>query len=175
MFWKRKKKTNNTCEICGQEHESLPSIGFNEPHYYSILDDDEKREITEINPDFCIIKHDDQTDFFIRTFLRIDLNDACGCFDYGVWVSVSQKTFDEYHSEFNSADKAKSYFGRIANEIGDYDESTLGIHVNVDTNLNGNRPELSPHESTHQLVQDWKAGISKREAENRINMLSNSN
>lgn len=91
--------------------------------------------------------------------------------DYGVWVSVSELTFNEYKSEFCDNQEGKSYFGRVSNEIADYKESTLGIHVNVETRSGGSRPELIPHESEHRLVSDWKKGITISEAKKRLKEL----
>lgn len=175
MLWKKKVNRKYKCPKCGNEHDQLPAIGFNEPYYYRILSDLDKQEIAEISSDFCIIRHSEQTDRFIRAFLRIKINDACENLDYGVWVSVSKLTFNEYKSEFGDNQEGKSYFGRVSNEIADYKESTLGIHVNVETRSGGSRPELIPHESEHRLVSDWKKGITISEAKRRVKELMKNN
>ncbi len=172
MFWRILKRHKYKCPKCGLEHDELPAIGFDEPYYFSILSNKEKAEITELSSDFCIIRHHDQTDRFIRAFLTIQVNDACEDLDYGIWVSVSEKTFNQYEAEFDNPSETRSYFGRISNEIKDYEQSTLGIHVNIETRLDGNRPELIPHESDHPLVAEWKSGITFIEAESRVNKLS---
>ncbi len=171
MFWKKKKNKPFKCPQCGKAHDELPAIGFNEPYYYSILSEPNKTIQTELSSDFCIIKHPEQTDRFIRTYLRIHVNDACENLDYGVWVSVSEKTFNEYESEFKNNTEGKTYFGRIANEIEDYEESTLGLHVNIETRSGGIRPEIIPHESNHVLIKEWEQGISFKEAKKRIDRL----
>lgn len=171
MFWKRKKVGKYKCPKCGKEHDQIPAIGFNIPHYYNVLSEQDKNEIAELTSDFCIIRHPEQTDRFIRAYLRMQINDSCEDLDYGIWVSVSEQTFCEYNSEFGDNKEGQTYFGRIANEISDYQESTLGIHVNVETRANGSRPELIPHESEHQLVTEWKQGITLKDAENRVSKL----
>lgn len=84
------------CLNCGEYHDEWPSIGYNEPFYYSILSDEDKKNIAKIDDDFCVIKHDDQTDYFIRVVLKLEVTDNCQSLDYGVWVSLSEKSFTDY-------------------------------------------------------------------------------
>lgn len=169
MLWKKKK---NPCERCGKAHDELPAIGFDAPFYYYELSDEEKEEIAEISDDFCVITYPDQTDRFIRTVLSIPVIDRCEGLDYGIWVSVSEKTFEEYKSEFEKNAAPKTYFGMISNELNDYNESTLNLHVNIETRNEGFRPEILPHEAAHPLVSDWENGITLKEAEQRIGKIN---
>ncbi|MBC8757427.1 DUF2199 domain-containing protein [Kordia sp. YSTF-M3] len=171
MFWNKwfkKQSSSFKCTTCGEIHDELPALGFLAPIYHDDLNEKDKTEIAEISSDFCVIHHEDQTDRFIRTTLTIEINDACENLDYGIWVSLSEKSFKEYKAEFKNNVEGKTYFGRICNEISDYKESTLGLHVNVNTLSNGIRPEIIPHENNHQLITDWKNGITLNEAEKRI-------
>ena len=56
----------------------------------------------------------------------------------------------------------------ISNEIPDYKESILGLHVNVITRSGGIRPEIIPHQNEHNLITDWEKGIRIKEAEKRL-------
>ncbi|WP_186756547.1 DUF2199 domain-containing protein [Echinicola salinicaeni] len=168
MLWKKK---NIKCPICGIVHQELPAFGFPFPYYYNILSEQDKQELAEINDDFCIINHPEQVDRFIRTNLRIQINDACEDLDYGIWVSLSEKSFNDYKSEFKDNIGGKLYFGMISNEIEDYNESTLGLHVNVVTKSNGIRPEIIPHQADHQLIKEWEHGLTIQEARQRIEKL----
>ncbi|WP_300661165.1 DUF2199 domain-containing protein [Fluviicola sp.] len=165
MFWKKKK---NPCEICGKMHTKLPAIGFDAPFYYHELSDEEKAEMAEISDDFCVITHPEQTDRFIRTVLSIPVIDGCEELDCGIWVSVSEKTFEEYKSEFKKDSELKTYFGMISNEWNDYEKSTLNLHVNIETRNGNLRREITPHEADHPLISDWENGITLSEAEKRI-------
>lgn len=165
MFWKKRKQT---CRVCGKEHVEFPAIGFDTPFYYDGLTQEEKQEIAQISTDFCAIEYSDQTDRFIRTVLSIPIVGSCERLDYGIWVSVSEKTWDEYRRNFAVDSEPKTYFGMISNELNDYQETTLGLYTDVKTQKNGLRPEIIPHQSTHPLVSDWKNGISLAEAERRI-------
>lgn len=172
MLWKKKRKR---CEKCGKVHNELPAIGFDAPFYYHELSEEEKSEMTELSEDFCVITHPEQTDRFIRVVLKIPLIDRCEDFDYGIWVSVSEKTFNEYKDNFAKELEPKIYFGMICNELDDYEESTLGLHVNVETQKDGFRPEIIPHETDHPLVLDWENGITLEEAERRLKKCSETN
>jgi len=168
IFKKKQKFTTCRCSACGEFHSELPALGFSTPFYYETLNEKDKEEIAEVSNDFCVISHEDQTDRFIRTTLTIKINDACEDLDYGIWVSLSEKSFEEYQSEFKNNIGGKTYFGMISNEIPDFEESTLGIQVNVNTRNNGIRPEIIPHQNKHKLISDWENGITIEEAEKRI-------
>ena len=171
MFWnkrEKKKLTKLKCSVCGEIHDELPALSFNTPFYYHTLNEKEKNDITEISNDFCIITHEEQTDRFIKTTLTIQVNDTCEDLDYGVWVSLSEKSYNEYKSEFKNNTEGKTYFGIISNEILDYEESTLRLHVNVKTRNGGIRPEITPHQTEHKLISDLENGITVNEVEKRI-------
>ncbi|WP_405292313.1 DUF2199 domain-containing protein [Algibacter sp. Ld11] len=168
LFKRKPKPSEFKCSTCGEIHDELPALGFISPLYYDTLNKKDKENIAELSSDFCVITHEDQTDRFIRTTLTIPINKVCEDLDYGIWVSLSEKSFNEYHSEFKDNVEGKTYFGMISNEIPDYEESTLGLHVNVNTRSGGIRPEISVHRIEHDIISDLENGISIEEAEKRI-------
>ena len=141
-------------------HDELPALSFLSPDYHNYLSEEDKKEIAELCEDVCIIRHPEQTDRFIRTTMTFQIIDTCEDLDYGIWVSVSKKTFDEYKSNLKNNIEGETYFGRICNEIPEYKESTLGLHVNVVTKANEIRPEIIPHQSEHGLIRNWEKGIT---------------
>ena len=174
MFWKKSKnKDKFKCAMCGKVQDKLPALAFMSPIYYSYLSDEDKNDMAELTEDFCIIRHPEQIDRFIRTTKTFQIVDACEDLNYGIWVSVSEKTFDEYKADFKNNIEGKTYFGSICNEIPEYEESTLGLHVNVETRANGIRPEIILHQSEHVLIKDWEKGISILEAEVRVQNIMN--
>ena len=170
MFWRKNKNKEKKykCPKCGEEHDELPALGFKYPYHYDTLSDEDKNEIAEISEDFCIIKHPEQTDFFIKTVLSIQIVDCCESLDYGIWVSLSEKSFKDYQENFKLEANEPVYFGMLCNEIRDYEESTLGLHVNVKVRNGGIRPEIIPHQEEHRLIKDWENGISLDDALERI-------
>jgi len=43
------------CSNCGQEHEEWPALSYSSPAHYNDLTDEEKKNIAELDSDFCII------------------------------------------------------------------------------------------------------------------------
>lgn len=157
-----------TCSSCGQVHEEWPALTFDSPTSYNILSDSMKNQIGELKDDFCIVHHPEQTDRFIRGTLTLKVIDHCEGLDYGVWVSLSEKNFHDYSENFNNASLETKYFGWFSNDIPEY-EILESVPTTVFTRLNGLRPDIVPHEGfEHPLVHDYYHGITKAEAERRI-------
>ena len=156
------------CNICGQKHEQYPALAFSSPFNYNILSDDDKENIADLSSDFCIIKYPDQTDQFIRGTLTQKVIDHCEDLDYGVWVSLSKKSFQDYSDNFNNDNYETSYFGWLSSSIPGYDDTTK-IPTTVFTKTGNQRPEIVPHKNfDHPFVNDYYNGITKEQAKRRI-------
>ena len=160
------------CSCSGETHEEWPALTFISPDNYHCLSEEDKKRIGYIDSDFCTISHNDQIDRFVRCTLIQKINDHCEDLDYGLWVSLSEKSYVDYKKNFKQDSEEKTYFGWLCNDITDY-EFSESIPMNVITRNNGQRPELIPHKDfNHPFVKDYYNGISKKEAEKRIsNML----
>lgn len=158
-----------TCSVCGQAHEGFPALGFNASYFYHNLSETEKEKIAELSDDFCIIHHPDQTNHFIRVVLNQKIIDFPETLQFGVWVSLNEKSFNDYKEHYNSTDHLATYFGYLCNQLPDY-ENTLSIRANVQTAADNNRPEIFPHDDQmdNPFVRDYFEGISREEAERRI-------
>lgn len=160
-----------TCSCCGQDHYEWPALTFKSPDNYDTLSQEDKEKIAEIDSDFCIIKHSDQTDRFIRCTLTQKVNDHCEDLEYGLWVSLSEKSFDNYADNYDNENHETKYFGWLCNDIPEY-EFKQSIPTTVFTKTGNKRPEIVPHEDfDHPFVKDYYNGISKQEAEKRINAM----
>lgn len=157
-----------TCSTCGQTHDSWPALTYTSPTHYNDLSEDEKETIGWLEGDFCTITHEDQIDRFIRVVMTIPVNDHCDDLDYGLWVSVSEKTFHDYWENFHNEEHKASYFGYVCNHLLGY-ENTLSVPSTVVTQSDNRRPMVFPFDDfAHPLVQDFYHGISKEEAKRRI-------
>jgi hypothetical protein len=157
-----------TCKKCGSEHEGRPAIVFNSPDQYDRLNEEDKKSIATLSDDFCVIQHPEQTDRFIRAVLHQNINDDCPTLDYGVWVSLSEKSFKDYLDNYDNEDHEATYFGFLCNNLTGY-EDTLSIESNVV--LRGKiRPEVIPHDDQldNDFVRDYYEGIDKEAANRRI-------
>lgn len=158
-----------TCSQCGKVHDDWPALTFDAPAAYFALPENLKKGIGELTSDFCIIRHPEQTDRFIRASLSIKLNDHCESLEYGLWVSLSEKSFQDYADNYGNPEQQAGYFGWIANLIPEYENQKEYIPADVYTRKEGLRPVIVPHHNfDHQLVRDYYEGIAKTEAENRI-------
>ncbi|WP_445432578.1 DUF2199 domain-containing protein [Chryseobacterium indoltheticum] len=160
------------CECCGKEKEDWPAITYKFPIPYMKLSEEEL-ENTEVSSDFCIIKYPDETSYFIRTVLVQEVSDSCQDLDYGVWVSLSEKSFNEYVENYDNKEFESGCFGWLANYLPDY-EFNHPIPMDVYINNQQGRPLIYPHQNhEHIFVDDFYKGITKEEAEKRINKVLN--
>jgi len=156
------------CSICDEEHDGWPALAFDAPLAYSQLTEEQKEKIAELDSDFCIIRYEDQTDRFIRCTLIQKVNDHNDGLDYGIWVSLSQKSFGDYQENFDNENHETGYFGYLSNNIPGY-PATLNIYMNVYTQRGNSRPIAVPQDTfAHPFVTDYFNGINKTEAEKRI-------
>ena len=158
-----------TCSCCGKEHEEWPALVYISPTNYEFLSEDDKKNIAQLDEDFCVITHPDQTDRFIRCTLTQKIIDHCENLQYGLWVSLSDKSFQDYSDNFKNEDHETKYFGWLSNNLPGYDFSEGGIPTTVFTKTGNSRPEIVPHEDfDHPFVHDYYDGITKAEGERRI-------
>lgn len=159
------------CECCGRELTEWPALTYSSPSNYNTLSEDDKKSIGDLNTDFCIIIHPEQTDRFIRCVLMQKVIDDCRYLEYGLWVSLSEKSFQDYSENFKNNHHETTYFGWLSNHLPDYDFAE-SIPTTVYTKTGNQRPEIVPHESfDHPFVRDYYAGITKTEAERRISSM----
>ena len=157
--------------------EAWPAITFNTPDSYEALsEDDRQRYVKELTNDFCVIEYEEQTDRFIRAVMFQKVVDHSEDLHYGVWVSLSENSFDNYNDNFLSENQEGTYFGYLCNQLPEYNY-TIPIKTNVVLAKNRQRPEVIPHQDqiNNEFVRDYYNGISKTEAEKRIaKVISNS-
>ncbi len=156
------------CECCGKKHEVWPSLAYSSPTNYNNLTEEEKHSIAELTSDFCVIKYADQTDKFIRCTLTQKVIDHCENLEYGLWVSLSDKSFKDYSENYDNENHETKYFGWLSNYLPDY-ENTTNIPTTIYTRIGNSRPQIIPNNDfVHQFVKDYFNGITKKEAEKRI-------
>lgn len=161
-----------TCNICGKRHEGWPALSFDAPYNYHVLSDEDRSTTGYLDSDSCTIKRLKQTDRFIRCTLLQKVNEHCEDLNYGLWVSLSEKSFNDYKENFNNENHEAGYFGYISNLLPDYD-STLNIPMNVYIQRGTTRPLVAPHtDIDHSFAKDYFDGISKQIAEKRISAIT---
>ncbi|CAA7386254.1 DUF2199 domain-containing protein [Chryseobacterium fistulae] len=158
------------CKCCGKEQEDWPALAYSSPSLYMDLSEEELKN-AELTSDLCTITHSSETYYFIRAVMVQEVNDNCQNLEYGVWVSLSEKSFNEYVDNYNNQTFETTYFGWLENYFPDYEfENSIPTNVVVDNTIG--RPFIYPHQScNHLFVEDFYNGIPKEEAERRINRI----
>lgn len=162
-----------SCSICGQAHDDMPALAFDSPHNYHVLSEEDKEAIAELTDDFCVIEHEGQTDYFIRAALFQEIADSDEMLHYGVWVSLSEKSFRDYEEHFEDDEYEATYFGYLCSQVAPYAD-TMSIKMNVVCSGDGHRPEVIPHRSEQMhlpFVRDYYEGISREEADRRVHAM----
>lgn len=160
------------CECCGEEKEDWPALAYDSPYFYSTLSEKEM-ENAELTSDLCIVETPEYKHRFVRAVLVQEVNDDCRDLEYGVWVSLSENSFTEYVENYDNKEFKAEYFGWLSTYLPDYDFSeSIPTTVVVDNTIG--RPFVFPHQSfEHPFVYDFYNGITKDEAEKRINRVLN--
>jgi hypothetical protein len=148
-----------------------PAIAFTSPDYYEYLSDEEKEHCADLSSDFCVINHHSCTHLFIRVTMTQLVIDHSEHLEYGVWVSLNEKNFKEYYNNFDNKNRPETeYFGWLCNDIPGYHFKD-GIPTTVYIKPGNTRPVAVPHaDHCHPFVHDYYNGISKVEADKRIEM-----
>jgi len=168
MFWRSNSKISHKCSVCGETHKGWPALTFNFPSSYYELSESEKQSIAKIDSDFCEITYEDQIDRFIRVTLKQKIKDSIQELDYGLWVSLSEESWNDYKSNYDTNNHLVQYFGWLNSRIPEY-KNTINIPTTVVTKEGNERPEIRPHEDyKHRFVEDYYNGISIEEAEKRL-------
>jgi hypothetical protein len=150
------------CTSCGEIHEGSPSFGFKTPDQYACLSDEEKTVMGTLRGDFCTITDGAGTDYFVRGILEVPIIGVADPFLWGVWVSLSKKSFDRYSETFKAPVEGDGFFGWVSNDIAVYPNSALRP-ADVVVQLGNQRPKVVLHKNDlqpDQLAIDQAQGIS---------------
>jgi len=159
------------CSCCGEIHEGSPSFGYNEPWQYSTLSDEQKEAMGRLTDDLCTITHDEGTDYFIRAVLEIPIMGVEDPFSWGVWSSLSEKSFNRYVETFDNPTAGETFFGWVCNQIPCYPGTGMEEPFSADVVVQAGRarPKLrliSREElAQHPLIVDQREGISIAQAQ----------
>ena len=146
-----------TCSVCGETHTGFPDLAFDTPYYYDALSEEEKQRTAQLTADTCIIEN---KEFFVRGVLEIPLQGREDSFAYGVWVSLSQASFDRYQEFFESPKPGPTgYFGWFSNRLPGYPD-TLELKTHVHLRPYPTRPAIELEPTDHPLAVEQRQGIT---------------
>ncbi len=151
------------CTQCGELHEGSPSFSFEAPSPY-LEQSKEVRDKGELGTDLCNYADEDGRHFFVRVCLEIPIHGMEEPFLWGVWVSLSEDSYNRYVDTYDSPDTSDSYFGWFCNRLPFY-EDTYALKTRVRPREGGIRPTLELEETSHPLSIDFHQGISPERAQ----------
>lgn len=147
------------CACCGEEFTGLPmDIAFGEPVDWGALDTATRRR-SFADEDFCEVRYaDGAVDRFIRCLLHLPVPELGEDFRFGVWMSVSERSWDIYRNGFGDGRyETEGCFGYLMHDIPDYPGS-FGLHADVWFRPDNLRPVVELHDIDHPLVLAQKGG-----------------
>ena len=146
------------CVSCGEWHEGMPSYGAEAPMHYDRVAPAERERRCSLGSDDCVI---DEKFFFVRGCLDIPVHGQEEPFSWGVWVSLSRQSFEEYIRHFDSPKRSHigPFFGWLSSEIAIYPD-TVNLKARVHLRDDGIRPYIQLHASDHPLALEQREGIS---------------
>ncbi|HWH54606.1 MAG TPA: DUF2199 domain-containing protein [Gaiellaceae bacterium] len=148
-----------TCSRCGAEHEGVPlDWAFDRPAYW----DGARNEGDWISDDLCVWTDDvGERNYFIRGLVEIPIPESGERLAYGVWSSLSKKSFDRVVDLWDDPARTEEppYFGWLSNSIAGYPE-TLNLPLDVVTEQLEQRPSFLLHDGDHPLIREQHGGIS---------------
>ena len=152
-----------TCSCCGKAYTGLPlDYGFLFPDYYldwkGGLSPEEVKQRCFVNEDICVV---DETYYFVRGVIELPvLGFANDSFRWGVWVSVSEKSFKEIIDLWDDPAGHGPYFGWLNTEITFYAKPTSSLKTNVHLKNNKHRPSIELQPTDHPLALEQRHGIT---------------
>jgi hypothetical protein len=155
-----------TCTCCGEVMTGLPmDLHFEAPVDFSLLDR-KSRKRSHIDTDFCEVNlSDGSTQRYVRALLPLPVPQLEDEFRFGVWVSVSEKSWTVYREGFATGHYSEAgCFGYLMHDIPDFEGSEL-LQCDVWFQPDGLRPVIELHHVDHPLVEAQQNGVEPRQVE----------
>ncbi|WP_352681955.1 DUF2199 domain-containing protein [Mesorhizobium sp. M0601] len=154
------------CACCGQEYTGLPTdMAFGAPVDTDTLDDAARATFRK-NEDFCEVRRaSGVTDRFVRCLLPLPVPQLSSEFCFGVWMSVSEKSWNLYRDGYDSGQYEEELcFGYLMHNIPEYPGS-LHLHANVVFQPGDQRPKVFLLDADHPLVAAQRSGVDVAQIE----------
>jgi hypothetical protein len=153
-----------TCACCGKQYNQLPlDVACDAPDPWLSLNTAEREIRGECSSDQCII---DDENFFIRGCLDIPIIGQDEVFSWGVWVSLSKKSFDRVVELWDTDSRSSEapFFGWLCNNIKIYPD-TYALKTNMHLRDNNLRPFIELEPTDHPLAVEQRNGITLKRVE----------
>jgi hypothetical protein len=148
------------CGTCDKIHQGTPTFGYDFPINYLDVPNEQKEERCFLTSDTCVI---DNEFFFVRGCVEIHVHGEKEPFIWGVWVSLSEKSFFRFQEFYEVAERNQEppFFGWLNTCFADYATEDDFLKTNVYLRNNGIRPYIDIEPTNHRLAIEQREGISK--------------
>lgn len=155
------------CRCCGQVHRGLPAWHFDEPLGVLAVPPGERARRVDLTSDGCVITHDDggPTEFYVKGLLEIPVRGAAEPLVWGVWLSLSEKSFARYVELYDDERRAagEAFFGWFSNRVPGYPDTAL-LKTMVHVREYPMRPWVELEPTDHPLAVEQREGIGRERA-----------
>lgn len=136
----------------------MPSFGAEAPLSYGAVAESERASRCDLGSDDCVI---DGKWFFVRGCLEIPVHGANKPFSWGVWVSLSERSFHTWLENFDQQRRSHvgPFFGWLNASLKPYPD-TANLKTRVHLRDDGIRPLIEVTDTDHPLAVEQRAGIS---------------
>jgi hypothetical protein len=150
------------CSSCGQVHTGMPAFAAKAPVSYYAIPEAERASRCELGTDDCII---DGERFFILGCVEIPVHGEQEPFSWGVWVSLSRASYEQWRACFGIARRAHvgPFFGWL-NAILEPYPTDENIKTRVHLRDDGIRPSIELEPTMFRLAVEQREGISRERA-----------
>lgn len=163
---------NFRCGTCQGEHDIDDiSFGAEAPVQWELLAEEERKG-SELGSDQCIIRSNDGPHFFVRAGLEIPIKGTQQQFTWGVWVSLSERSFAEMCDHWTDPARTETgpYFGWLCTRIPGYPDSMF-LKTTVHQRAVGLRPFVELEATAHPLSRDQQFGIAQGRIHEIVSLL----
>lgn len=158
-----------TCSNCREEHDlDELSFGAEAPQQWGDLTKEDLAR-SELTSDQCIMELEDERHFFVRACLDLPIRGTERQFTWGVWVSLSEKSFAEMSAHWTDPRRVETgpYFGWLCTNIPVYPDTML-LKTMVHQNAVGLRPLVELEPTDHPLAIHQREGIEEGELQRMV-------
>ena len=150
--------TDIQCTLCGEVFTGTPALSCDHPVHYFDVPESERSSRCSVGTDDCVI---DESLFFVRGCLELPVLGGDDDFHFGVWISLSEKSFSEWVATFDKPNRSHigPFFGWLATELAIY-PSTVNLKTMVHLRDEGLRPQVVLDETSHPLAIEQRDGVS---------------
>jgi hypothetical protein len=146
------------CTSCNEWHEGMPTFASDAPLYLHGIPEEERGQRCVLQSDTCVI--DDKL-FFVRGCIEIPVDGTSEPFIWGVWVSLSAQSFEDFVACFDAPKRTHigPFFGWLSAELPLY-PSIENLKTRVHLRDDGIRPYIELEPTDHPLAVEQRNGIA---------------